>query len=139
MPEEYFEELKTIALGRIRQEANKNDLLNKPGLAFILHHWKKWSTVEEPRECVSRLVSSDEGVIKLLVSVLSEVYSSTAEDYIARKRWEIRQNGLQEFINPEDLLPKVKSIKQRIWESLSDREKIAVDAFLRSGQKQSCD
>lgn len=132
IPEKYLKELQAIALERICQEAKQEKLLDRPGLVFILYRWKHWSNTDEPNDYISRVVSSNEGIVKLLVGFLVEVYSETVGDYIARRKWVIHLNELQEFIDPEVLLPRVKSIKQESWESLSDQEKNAIDAFLSS-------
>ena len=136
IPEKYLKELQNIALERIRQETKEGKLLDRAGLAYILYRWKSWSNTDEPNDYISRIISNDKEVVKLLVGFLEEVISETGGDYFARRSSVIRWKSLSEFVNPQDILHKVQSIKQRLWKSLSDREKIAVDAFLSSKPEQ---
>ena len=131
IPKEYFEELKKITLERIRQEAGEGKLVNRPDLAYILHRWRDWSAMDEPRLYVSRIASTDKGIMRLLLGFLRENYSETLGDYFARRELTIYQKEKSDFIDTEMILPKVQSVKQKKWKSLSDQEKLAINAFLR--------
>ncbi|MFH1929572.1 MAG: P-loop NTPase fold protein [Chloroflexota bacterium] len=130
VPADGFKEIKTIVLERIRREASQENLSSMPNLEYILFRWRDWSTVDEPRDYVSRLVSSNQGLTRLFVGFLQETFSQSLRDYIPSRKWVISKKALSEFISPEDLLPKAQFIKQSQWTSLGERERLAVDAFL---------
>ena len=134
--EEDLDKLKAIALKRIRHEANEGKLMNRPNFGYILSQWRNWSNSDEPEDYASCVASTDEGIIKLLVGFVSENYSVTLGDYYGERKWSFHKNELSKFINMNNLLPKIQSIKQKIWELLSDREKFAIDAFLKSEKDQ---
>jgi predicted KAP-like P-loop ATPase len=125
-----FEDIKTIILTRIRQEAKESMLADRPDLSLILYHWKDWSKIDEPRAYISQLVESgDKGIIKLLVGFLNEHYLSTGRKWVIDKA---ELEWLSAYINLDELADKAKNIELDTLQTLSDKEKLALDCFLKN-------
>lgn len=126
-----YQEIRDIALEKIRQAAKQESLSKTPNLAYVLYQWRDWATVNEPKEYVSHLTSSNEGVISFLVGILSTTFSHTFGEYVSRKNLVINSETILEFSNIQYLEPKIQEIKENQWTSLSDIEKIALDASIK--------
>jgi predicted KAP-like P-loop ATPase len=128
--ESSFEELKDIAVRRIVDAAERDYLRDTSNLGYILFRWGQWTSMDRPKEYVSELVSDDEGLLKFLTGLLGESYSLGFGDYVSKRTWKISREAVAAFIDPDDLVPRAERVKQERWESLSPREKSAIDAFL---------
>ena len=128
--EEQFRQLRDIALNRIREEAKTSALSKRPDLAMILFRWKDWDSDIEPRKCVAELADSEEGLLDLLVGFVTIVRSTTEGKYTVLNIPNIRRDAIATFIDPDSIVNRVESIKSNRWSQLSQKQKIAVDAFL---------
>jgi len=116
---------KTV-LERISVSAINGNLEDVTGLAEVLFRWRDWSDIGEPRRFVARLVSTDEGIIKLISAFRNE-HQTNRGSYFSFNKEEIEE--LSQFANPVELLPKVKIIKKS--KTSDSQEKIkGIDEFM---------
>lgn len=126
------EELKTIkdlVVKRIREYVSDNNFRNKSNLNLILFYWKDFGNISEPTEFVSKLITNDQGVIKLLVEFITEIFNESGVHY------SLRHHNLEElsmFVDLSTIYSKLMSIKQNKPHMICDGlEKIATDDFVR--------
>ena len=79
-----------------------------------------------------RLTVKDEGVLDFLVGMVTEIRSGGG--YSVTRTPNIRRKNVAEFIEPESLVGRVNNIRDQNWESLSQDQQNAVDAFLNPGR-----
>jgi predicted KAP-like P-loop ATPase len=126
-------EIKRCAIIRIGVSAINDSLSETPCLNEVLIHWRDWSGIDEPKRYVKRLISTDKGIIILLSGFLNIRITNLGTNLFMDKG-EI--DLLSQFINPMELLPRVKSIKQNMWDKIqSERGKIAIDEFIKCIEK----
>ena len=125
-----FMELREIVLNRIRSEAKNGTLSQRPMLGMILFRWRDWASISEPKEYVSKLVKTDDGLLDFLVGFVTVVLSTGGGYHSMRRRYNIDQNNISQFIDPESLTERVKRIKNDNWNELSQEQMEAVNAFL---------
>lgn len=125
-----FMELREIVLNRIRSEAKGGTLSQRPNLGMILFRWKDWVDISEPKEYVSELVKTDEGLLDFLVGLMTVVLSTGRRKYTTDRRYNIDQNKVSQFIDLELITDRVKHIKDDNWDELSQEQREAIDAFL---------
>lgn len=126
---EVLQTIKDLAVKRIREHVSIVDFIKKSNLNTILFYWNDFGNINEPTEFVSKLISNDQGVIKLLVEFRTEFFNDQGVHY------SLRDHNLKElsmFVDLSTIYSKSKSIKQNkphiIWDRL---EKIAIDDFIR--------
>jgi len=131
-----LKDVKRILVEKINKKAKKNTLSNIPGFSDILFCWARWENKKKPKEYVSKLVSTDKGVLKFLVEFLSKMYSSSPGMYVPRTQFAINKKLMAELVDIGKLIQKVKKIKgvETKWKTLSEQEKHAVEAFLSSSK-----
>jgi predicted KAP-like P-loop ATPase len=129
-PEQEFQIIKNLTAAKIREEASKDDFVKKPHLCSILFRWKEFGDLNEPREMVSKLVTDDFRVIRLLVEFLTESYNDyNGPQYSMEDR---NLEELSEFANLSEIYSKLKLIEQeKPYLITGELEKIAVGDFIK--------
>ena len=125
-----FLELRNIVLNRIRSEAKEGTLSQRPILGMILFRWREWADISEPKEYVSELVKTDDGLLIFLVGLMTVVLSTGGGKYTTHRRYRIDQNNLSLFIDPELLVERIEHIKNEKWDELSQEQREAIGALL---------
>lgn len=124
-----FETIKKLTASRIRCEASKTDFINMPHLCSMLFRWKEFANINEPREAVSRLISDDHGVIRLLVEFLTEFIIDYNELRYSMQDRNLTE--LSEFVDLSAIYARVKSIEKEKSHLFCDElEKIAMRDFI---------
>jgi predicted KAP-like P-loop ATPase len=126
---EDLQELREICVAKIREAATSGALKSHPKMVYLLYRWGEWTSPEEPREWVGKLVESEEGLLALLTAFLQQSTSHGVGDYVARVYWYISLKSLEDFI-PADLL--AEKTQQLQLEKLDDKERKAIHAFQRA-------
>ena len=94
----------------------------------ILFRWRNWAGSEDPAAYVSKLVQgSDQDLVDFLVGMTTVKVSSQGEESV--RTTVMIQETVNLLIDPKTIEAKVREIKDVSWDSLSDKQKIAVDAF----------
>ena len=97
-----------------------------------IDRWRKWAGANEPQSFVARLTVKDEGILDFLAGLLTEIRSSGG--YSVTRTPKIRRRDVAEFIDPEALVARVNVIHENMWDSLSQNQQNAVEAFLNPGR-----
>jgi len=127
-----FKQIKHMLLAKIN-DYNKNGILeNSPNLLPIIYYWTKWSDIEQPKNYVKKLISTDKGLIKFLTSCLQVSYSGGSMDYITEEKWYIKNEEIEKYtdIDTKELIEKIERIKNENINSFNEKELLAIDTFL---------
>lgn len=127
------DEFKKLCIEKIKKFVDKGKLDKHPKLAHIIYDWIRWGGETEAKKFVSKLASTDEGLVSVVKGFLSQSQSYGMGDYVARTKWKINYKNLQEFIDinkAKDRFTKLDTSK------LNDREKLAVETFLKDFDKK---
>ncbi len=120
--------IKNLTAEKIREKACKDDFMKMPHLGLILFRWKEFANLNEPREFVSKLITNDYGVIKLLAAFLTESIGDNRSQFSMQ---DCNLEELSEFTELSGIYSKVKSIEQEKSHLISgELEKIAVKDFI---------
>ncbi len=126
---EDLQDLREICVAKIREAAASGALKSHPQMVYILYRWSEWTSPEEPREWVGKLVESEEGLLALLTAFLQQSTSHGMGDHVARVYWYISLKSLEDFI-PASLL--AEKTQQLQLERLNDKERKAIHAFQKA-------
>lgn len=130
---EHLEILEGIALKKIKEAAEKGELLRAPYLARILYRWRDWEAEEAPKTWIrqSKLLDSDEGLADLLAGFLSRSFAQAESDRVPRVRWRLDPRIIEPFLDLSAIVPRCRSLLEDNPEWLTGRRKIALETFLR--------
>ncbi|OPX93176.1 MAG: hypothetical protein A4E53_00286 [Pelotomaculum sp. PtaB.Bin104] len=129
---QHLEELEQIGLKKIKDAADSGNLINSRNFAGILYRWKDWENDAAPRKWIeSDLLTTDEGLVDLLVGFLSKSYSQALGDRVSRSNWRLDPKVLEPFIEPSAIIDRARRIFQESPEWLKDEKRIAVETFFK--------
>jgi predicted KAP-like P-loop ATPase len=129
LSEEDLPELRTICVEKIRRAAESGKLKTSKNMAYILYQWRGWTSPEEPRNWVTTLVESQDGLLSFLTAVLQRSMSHGVGDYVSREHWKINLQNLEDFVSVDVIEQKVNNLA---LETLGDKEQKAVQAFRKA-------
>jgi predicted KAP-like P-loop ATPase len=127
--EDDLKDLINICVEKITQAAESGALMGHPKMDYILYHWRKWASPEEPQKWVARLIETQAGLLSFLASFLSQTKSHGMGDYVYRTDWRISLESIENFISADRLAEKIETIES---ENLSEKEQIAVSTFQKA-------
>lgn len=119
-------QLQDACLDKIREVAASGLLYTNRRLAFILYYWHDWAGDEEPRNWVTNLISSDEGLLIFLVAFLERVTSTSMGDKVSRVIWQIRPSSMEKFVEPDILEQRINKLPRA---NLTEQQQAAVEAY----------
>lgn len=124
------EDLKALALERIKEAARSHTLLKNPNLRYLLHRWKIWDGIGEPRRWLLSEITEDDGLRSVLIRFLSRSVSlnieRNMENNTEQVRWRFDLESLEIYVDLNDFEACVNQLGDG---SLDQMEKIAVDQF----------
>ncbi len=126
-------ELRQLCVGRIRAAAAEGRLSTHPLFNYLLYRWREWADVEEARAFSGELTQTPEGAIHFVTGFLQRGTSFGATDFVGRERWYIRLENLEDFVRWEAIEERLQTVQ---LDSLSDRERQAVEAFRLAVQRR---
>ncbi len=132
-----FMELREIVLNRIRSEAKKGTVSQRPHLGMVLFRWRDWAAISEPKDYVSELVKTDEGLLDFLAGMVTVVTSTGGRTNITRRTPKIRNGQISQFVDPQSLTSRINYIRGTKWDELSQEQKEAVEAFIHMIERPS--
>jgi predicted KAP-like P-loop ATPase len=142
LPSGKVEELKNLAVDRITNESEKSSLLKCVKLSFILYCWKMWDKSNKYQEWVNRMKSHRDFIVPLLTSSLGVTFSAgmgffSLGDRVAKRKYRVDLNFIKEFVELSEIKPIVESALRE--GKLSDRERLALDTFLKELERPKDD
>lgn len=123
--------LESIACQKIAQWATDGRLAKHAHLASILYTWGKWEGAEKAKSFVETLTKSDEGLIDFITAFLSKRQSHGMSDYVVTTSWYIKVENVGNFVNVEQIVPRLRSIlSSAAFKELDEQQQRAVRTFL---------
>jgi len=123
------EELKILALDRIRKAAKSGFLVKSTRLLSLLYRWKVWGGIEEPATWVRSAISNDDGLRRVLVEFLTRSTSHTVGDRFERVHWKFDLKRLEEYVPADEFESRVNQLDDK---TLNPMEQLAVERFRKS-------
>jgi len=129
---QHLEELEQIGLKKIKDAAASGNLINLRNFANLLYRWKDWENDEAPRKWIeSELLTTNEGIVDLLVGFLSKSYSQALGDRVSRSNWRLDPKVLEPFIEPSTIIDRARQIFRDSPEWLKGEKRIALETFIK--------
>lgn len=126
---QHLNELKEIALMKVRDAAQQNSLIQAPELPHILRRWRDWSSEEEVKRWVQKIISADSGLIILLEKFLQKTFSQPLSDAIGKTVYRLDPQWLEPFLDTSQIIDRVKGLIKH--KGLTENQKIAINQFVR--------
>jgi predicted KAP-like P-loop ATPase len=127
LPDDSREDFKNICLQKINEAVRDRKLEAHPRLLYILYRWKEWTVSDEPLKWVQQLISSDEGLISFLNSLVEEGVTSGRDG--ERVYQFMRLKSIEDFVPLMEIETRVRQLDRS---KLGDNPKAAIAAFERA-------
>lgn len=118
--------LKRICLEKIENAARDGRLKSHPKMAYILYRWKEWGGDPRPKEWVTELLKSQEGVLNFLSAFVRSTKTWRGDSRFGKITNGHVLKDLEEFVKIEYLEEAVISISSN---NFSDDERKLIDSF----------
>jgi predicted KAP-like P-loop ATPase len=126
---EHLDIIESFVVGKIIEAAKEGILLSTPTLVDTLYAWTTWTNSDEQvRKWVREIVETDEGLISFLQRFGSIRQSWSLGDVVARHRYRLDPKSLEPFIDPKDIVNRVRMICDKL--DLNAEQKKAISEFL---------
>lgn len=126
---EELQQLKEIALNKIREAAESEMLLASPHLPNILARWKEWANLEEVREWAGRAIATANGLTLFLEHFLSKSFIQGFSDHQGTVKYRLDPKTLDEYFNVHEHIGRIEKLAAS--ESLTPNQGLAVEALLK--------
>ncbi len=133
LADESVEDLKQLALGRIRTAANDGKLAATRDLLSILYRWREWANAEETRAYCSELAKMPEGAVRLVVAFTQRTTSQTVGEAAVQERWYLRLGALEEFVDWEIVEDSLKRVPA---DNIAAEARRGLEAFREAVQRR---
>lgn len=81
------EEIKALALEKIRVAASDGRLINNQRIEFILWRWREWAPESESKKWIVEAIKSDSGFLAILNTFTHKILSQGMGSYVAQETW----------------------------------------------------
>jgi predicted KAP-like P-loop ATPase len=107
-----LEKLEGIACDKIREWAAADRLASHPHLVSILYMWKRWCAdgEEAVTQFVKNLMTTEEGLIRLIQAFAGRSFSQGMGDYVGRVNLRFNLKSISDFIAVDNLTPVARAI-----------------------------
>lgn len=124
----HLDALKRHAIERLRNAAQDGSLRSVPNLGFVLYRYADWTSEQEVKMYVARLLKDDEGLCDYLTGFWSEEYG-------------LKPTDIEHFLEDQTviLLPRCKQIISDSPEWLTDIHRRALESFVNALESPSND
>jgi hypothetical protein len=124
-----LEELKSLIVKKIREDAAANRLVHRPDLGHLLYRWHGWGNDVEPREWVKDLAKRDDGLVRLLEAFLGESRSTGAGERYVRHAYRLDPKALEPFVDVETIIDRARRLSES--GTYTGRDRAALQQFVR--------
>jgi predicted KAP-like P-loop ATPase len=126
-------QLRQLCLTKIRNAAQQGVLETHSKMGYLLYRWSDWAGPGEPRQWVSDLLGTDNGLLRFLEAFLQPVGLQGIGDYTSQRFWHVSLKNLEKFASIDVISKRVDSIEV---DKLSDEGRQAVTAFTAAIKRQ---
>lgn len=102
--------LKAIWCQIVQQRSTEPTFIDHPSLAPLLDRWRRWSDDGMARAWWETAAESDEGLLKLIASNVTESRSQTFGEHAVRVRLGMNLKNIQRYADPLLLAPRVEAM-----------------------------
>ncbi|MFZ2063516.1 MAG: P-loop NTPase fold protein [Candidatus Binatus sp.] len=127
---EHLQELERIALDRVRAAAADGTLLNLSGQLPLLNEWREMAGVEEVSSAIKILISTDQGLVKLLAGSLNRGTTHGLTDRVGSTFYQLDPEWFRPFFDPSTIIDRCRTLLEG-GSALSEKEKLALKEFVR--------
>lgn len=114
-----LEELEKLAVQKVREAAQKNELLKVPKLRPILSFWRDSVGVEEVKQWVQSIIQKDKDLVKLLENFLSK----------NRESYRLDPQSLAPYLEASEVIGQVRRLADD--SDLTENQRIALKQFIK--------
>ncbi len=122
---EELEIIENLVLDKLRSRAQDDSLLHAIDLPGALYFWSLAGDQNEVREWVSKVISSDKGLIEFLTHFLQETRSYS--DIVPEIGHRIDPR-LDSYLDPPEIIERVRNLAENEW--LSEKQAKALGQFI---------
>ncbi len=124
-------DLKKIAVERIKFWAENGSLATHPQILSILLAWLNWGNANECQQYVHKLTKTDKGLVDFLVAALNSAIDEAMTHYQKKDYWNDLIQNIETFISITELQIHAKTLfEDGHFEKLREREQLALMIFL---------
>lgn len=135
-----LDELKEIICGKIKDLANKGNLIKYKNLQTLLEFWKENENEEEVTKFVNSSIETNSKLIDFLTGFLGIESQQGGGDPIPRTYLKMNFKSLFNFIDPKKLSERVQTIASSPeYKELNKKNRMAIDLFLKNTEKIELD
>ncbi len=113
-----LEEIEKLALNKVRDAAQQENLLKAPNLRQILAFWRDLGNIEEVSQWVQEAIQKDQNLIYLLENFLTNI-----QGYRLDPRW------LSPYLDIDKIVKRFSDLAKK--NELTENQKIALSQFLK--------
>ncbi len=134
---EHANALIKLALNKIKEFSTKKEFSRIDQFDNILYRWRDWSSMDEVREYVSKLVKSDQGLTSFLTAFMNMSMSHSMTDRVIKKKFRVSHKTILHFIEPTELEKWIERVRKIIEnnDALQSRQKKALEVFIDEKDK----
>ena len=126
-----LKELEKLACSKIEAWADDGRLANHRELPSILYRWREWGDPNKVKSYVEGIIKTDEGLVDFITSYLHKIKSQGMGNYVWRINWQIGIKSIAEFIDTNEIEPRLRSIfSSEVFDQLDARKQLGVKTFL---------
>jgi predicted KAP-like P-loop ATPase len=114
-----LEELEKLAVQKVREAAQKNELLKVPKLRPILSFWRDSVGVEEVKQWVQSIIQKDDDLVNLLENFLSKNGKNYRPD----------PQSLAPYLEASEVIGQVRRLADD--SDLTENQRIALKQFIK--------
>ncbi len=129
---EQLTKLEELVLEKIRKAAKNGMLLTKPNLVSILHRWSSWANkIDEVQLWLLEISENDNSLASLLVQFSRTQKENIIGDYAIHKKYRLDPKWLEPFINPDQIIGKVRKLQKISNNNFSTDQIKAINQFVK--------
>lgn len=125
---EHYEELKRIALDKIRRAATER-LLQLPGLPGILYSWHNWAGEDEVKQWVQQIIADDQGLAEFIAKFPKQVFVQSWGDVTSRTHYYLDPEQLKPLLEPDEIIDRARRLA--VENRLEENQRGALRQFVR--------
>jgi len=104
--------IKMKCVEKIKTASDKNILEINKGFAFLLYRWKEWGSEVAVNEYIAEMLKTDDGLFNFLKGFVSESWSQSMDDMVAKKNKIIDKKAIGNFVKIDELDKRVENLDE---------------------------
>jgi predicted KAP-like P-loop ATPase len=122
-----------LIVEKIESAGKDGSLIQNRHLQSLLWRWREWAGEEPPKKWVQEQVTSDPGLLGILVAFTGKISSHGMRDYATKQRWEASLRSVEHFVPVEIIEKRLEEVSMM---KFSPEQERAVRAFQRAFRRR---